>query len=43
MKTVVVGTGYVGLVTGTCFDETFNDVPVYISIIARMTCCLAYR
>jgi UDPglucose 6-dehydrogenase len=26
MKIVVVGTGYVGLVTGTCFSETGNDV-----------------
>src|SRR5512135_861854 len=26
MKIVVVGTGYVGLVTGTCLAETGNDV-----------------
>ena len=26
MKITVVGTGYVGLVTGTCLAETGNDV-----------------
>ena len=26
MKIAVVGTGYVGLVTGTCLAETGNDV-----------------
>jgi UDPglucose 6-dehydrogenase len=26
MKIAVVGTGYVGLVTGTCFAETGNQV-----------------
>ena len=26
MKVAVVGTGYVGLVTGTCFSDMGNDV-----------------
>jgi UDPglucose 6-dehydrogenase len=34
MKIAVVGTGYVGLVTGTCFAETGNDV-VCIDIDAK--------
>jgi UDPglucose 6-dehydrogenase len=29
MKIAVVGTGYVGLVTGTCFAETGNTVVLY--------------
>jgi UDPglucose 6-dehydrogenase len=28
-KIAVVGTGYVGLVTGTCFAETGNQVDLY--------------
>jgi UDPglucose 6-dehydrogenase len=34
MKIAVVGTGYVGLVTGTCFAETGNDV-VCVDIDAK--------
>jgi UDPglucose 6-dehydrogenase len=34
MKIAVVGTGYVGLVTGTCFSETGNDV-ICIDIDAK--------
>jgi UDPglucose 6-dehydrogenase len=34
MKIAVVGTGYVGLVTGTCFAETGNDV-ICVDIDAR--------
>jgi UDPglucose 6-dehydrogenase len=34
MKIAVVGTGYVGLVTGTCFAETGNDV-ICIDIDAK--------
>ena len=26
MKIAVIGTGYVGLVTGTCFSDNGNDV-----------------
>ena len=34
MKIAVVGTGYVGLVTGTCFAETGNEV-VCVDIDAK--------
>ena len=34
MKVAVVGTGYVGLVSGTCFAETGNDV-VFVDIDQR--------
>ena len=34
MKIAVIGTGYVGLVTGTCFAETGNDV-VCVDIDAK--------
>ena len=32
MKILVVGTGYVGLVTGTCFAESGNNVICIILI-----------
>ena len=31
MKIAVIGTGYVGLVTGTCFAETGNEV-IFVDI-----------
>lgn len=39
MKIAVVGTGYVGLVTGTCFAETGNDVicvDIDVNKVAKM-------
>jgi UDPglucose 6-dehydrogenase len=36
MKIAVVGTGYVGLVTGTCFAETGNDVTCIDIDIAKV-------
>jgi UDPglucose 6-dehydrogenase len=36
MKIAVVGTGYVGLVTGTCFAETGNDVTCIDIDIAKI-------
>jgi len=40
MKIAVVGTGYVGLVTGTCFAETGNDVTC-IDIDQKKVSCLS--
>jgi len=40
MKIAVVGTGYVGLVTGTCFAETGNKVTcvdIDASKVARLS------
>ncbi len=34
MQIAVIGTGYVGLVTGTCFAETGNDV-ICVDVDAR--------
>lgn len=39
MKIAVIGTGYVGLVTGTCFAETGNDVTC-VDIDAGKVACL---
>lgn len=39
MKIAVIGTGYVGLVTGTCFAETGNDVSC-VDIDAEKIACL---
>lgn len=38
MKIAVVGTGYVGLVTGTCFAETGNDVTCIDNNISKVEC-----
>jgi UDPglucose 6-dehydrogenase len=37
MKIAVVGTGYVGLVTGTCFAETGNDVTCIDNNLDKVT------
>ena len=36
MKIAVVGTGYVGLVTGTCFAESGNDVTCIDKVAAKI-------
>ena len=36
MKIAVVGTGYVGLVTGTCFAESGNDVVCIDKVAAKI-------
>jgi UDPglucose 6-dehydrogenase len=36
MKIAVVGTGYVGLVTGTCFAETGNDVTCVDLVVKKV-------
>ncbi len=38
MKIGVIGTGYVGLVTGTCFAETGNDVVCVDTIQEKIDC-----
>jgi len=39
MRSCVVGTGYVGLVSGTCFAETGNDV-ICVDIDEKKIACL---
>ena len=36
MKVCVVGTGYVGLVAGTCFAESGNDVTCVDVVVAKI-------
>ena len=36
MKLCVVGTGYVGLVAGTCFAESGNDVICVDNVAAKI-------
>jgi UDPglucose 6-dehydrogenase len=36
MKVCVVGTGYVGLVAGTCFAESGNDVVCVDNVAAKI-------
>ena len=36
MKLCVVGTGYVGLVAGTCFEESGNDVVCVDNVAAKI-------
>lgn len=36
MKVALVGTGYVGLMTGTCLAEKGNDVPCVDKVVAKV-------